>query len=226
MRIRNWERFQHYRNRNPPWVKLHKQLLDNPEWSDLPDHAARLLVELWLLASEHDGDLPEAERIAFRVRRPSKGVDASLKVLRAKGFIEGASTQLATCLQDASTETEAEREKEAEKKRANASVREVFDYWVLRRSEALSLNGGPHPSLTAKRSAKIRARLSEGYEVKAIKKAVDACMVSEFHVKGGHLDIELICRDQGKLDGFLHREAPTERRGSLPMSEQAGMIGG
>lgn len=26
-KVRNWEQFQHYKDRNPPWIKLHFALL-------------------------------------------------------------------------------------------------------------------------------------------------------------------------------------------------------
>ena len=28
LRVRNWERYQHYKERNPPWIKLYVELLD------------------------------------------------------------------------------------------------------------------------------------------------------------------------------------------------------
>ena len=222
VKIRNWERFQHYKNRNPPWIKLHKRLLDNPDWALLPDHASRLLVELWLLGSENDGELPDLDRIAFRVRRPKRSVGASLKVLQDKGFVSRASSVLDQCLGDAVPETEAETEK---RQRQRESTQEVFDYWVLRRREALNLNGGPQPVLNAKRSKSIMARIGEGYDVPTLKRAVDGCMASDFHLKGGHLDIELICRDAGKVDGFLLR-TPDEPEGSAELGSARPLASG
>ena len=29
LHIKNWGEFQHYKKRNPPWIKLHKKLLDD-----------------------------------------------------------------------------------------------------------------------------------------------------------------------------------------------------
>ena len=34
LRIKNWSEFQHYKDRAPPWVKLHHSLLDNFEWAE------------------------------------------------------------------------------------------------------------------------------------------------------------------------------------------------
>ena len=30
--IKNWHKFQHYKDRNPPWIKLHYEILTRPDW--------------------------------------------------------------------------------------------------------------------------------------------------------------------------------------------------
>ena len=56
IQIRNWPQFQHYKRRNPPWIRLYRDVIDSAEWRGLSDAAAKLLPELWLLASEsHPG---------------------------------------------------------------------------------------------------------------------------------------------------------------------------
>ncbi len=32
IRVVNLERFQHYKDRNPPWIKLHRELLSSRTW--------------------------------------------------------------------------------------------------------------------------------------------------------------------------------------------------
>jgi hypothetical protein len=59
VRIRNWERFQHYRDRRPPWIKLHQSLADDFAFHELPDHAKVQLMSLWILASKHDNKIPD-----------------------------------------------------------------------------------------------------------------------------------------------------------------------
>lgn len=81
MRIKGWDKFQHFKDRRPPWIKLYRGLLDDKEWHKLDDSAAKLLVMLWLLGSEEDGNLPDADEIAFRVRLPLASVEQSLKCL-------------------------------------------------------------------------------------------------------------------------------------------------
>ena len=41
--IVDWEKFQHYKNRNPPWIKLHTKLLRNYQFRMLSDEQKVLL---------------------------------------------------------------------------------------------------------------------------------------------------------------------------------------
>ena len=40
LRVKNWSAFQHYRHRRPPWIKLHRGLLDDFAWHRLPEARA------------------------------------------------------------------------------------------------------------------------------------------------------------------------------------------
>lgn len=67
-RIKDWHKFQHFKDRRPPWVKLYRDLLDDIEWHELEPKAAKALVMIWLIASENDGELPVMKTLAFRLR--------------------------------------------------------------------------------------------------------------------------------------------------------------
>lgn len=56
--VRNWERFQHYKDRSPPWIKLYVALLDDPAFLALPDAAKGQLCALFLLAAKRQNVLP------------------------------------------------------------------------------------------------------------------------------------------------------------------------
>jgi hypothetical protein len=58
LRVRNWNEFQHYGKRNPPWIKLHRALLDDYNFCALPDDAKAHLMLLWVYASQHNGEIP------------------------------------------------------------------------------------------------------------------------------------------------------------------------
>ena len=110
---KNWTIFQHYKDRCPPWVKLHRELLNDKQFMCLPVASKALAPLLWLLASESktgefDGSIDE---LVFRLRFTTKEVEAGLKPLIDKGFFLSASGVLADCLQGARPETE-ERERQ------------------------------------------------------------------------------------------------------------------
>lgn len=90
--VRNWDKFQHYKKRNPPWIRLYRDVIDSPEWRSLSDPAARLLVEIWLLASElaPGGRVPfDLGLLAWRTGRASTdaSIGPALQELASQGFI-------------------------------------------------------------------------------------------------------------------------------------------
>ena len=72
MRIKNWDRFQHFKDRKPIWIKLYRDLLDDLNWHELDGKSAKALVMIWLIASEELGKLPEIKTLAFRLRMSEK----------------------------------------------------------------------------------------------------------------------------------------------------------
>lgn len=117
LRIKNWSEFQHYKDRAPPWVKLHHSLLDNFEFHSLPVASKALAPMLWLLASENlDGSISDdLKEVAFRLRITANDVQTALRPLIDKGFVVSDSNVLADCKQCALPETETETETEARK---------------------------------------------------------------------------------------------------------------
>ena len=121
---RGWQQFQHYKDRRPPWIKLHKALLDDRDFQRLPVASRALAPMLWLLASESDdGSLDVSiEELTFRLRQPESEILAGLKPLIESGFFsleQPASDVLADREQPApqrreETETETETETEGE----------------------------------------------------------------------------------------------------------------
>lgn len=113
---KNWAQFQHYGRRRPPWIKLHRGLLDDYEFHCLPVASRALAPILWLLASEHDDGCIDAETdaLAFRLRMAEKDLLAALKPLIQQGFFTDASNTLAPCKQLATSETEVETETKTE----------------------------------------------------------------------------------------------------------------
>lgn len=102
--VPKWERFQHYRNRNPLWIKVYAKLLHDPAFLGLSAASRGLLMVIWLLYSAESGSFPIRNLAPFG----SKGVGYwQLKALSDAGFIElSASKPLAA-------KTEVEKEKES-----------------------------------------------------------------------------------------------------------------
>lgn len=122
LHVKNWSEFQHYKDRSPPWIKLHKGLLDDFDYARLPLASRALAPCIWLLASESsDGSVPaDPEFLAFRLHCTVEDVRNALAPLIAKGFLIPASGVLADCKQGARTEVETEGEVETEVETENA----------------------------------------------------------------------------------------------------------
>jgi hypothetical protein len=115
-RVRNWSKFQHYSDRNPPWIKLHFELLSSQDWVTLDDASRVLAITCMLIASRNGGEVPAnpgyLKRVAYLNKTPN------FKPLIDCGFLESASTMLvdaSTMLADARPETETETETEGAK---------------------------------------------------------------------------------------------------------------
>jgi hypothetical protein len=129
---KNWAVFQHYKDRCPPWIKLHRDLLNDRVFMCLPLASKALAPLLWLLASESkdgtfDGSLDE---LVFRLHITPKDYQDGVKPLIDKGFFVVASGVLAECYQDAIPETEGETEieRETKKKTSNRGSRLPVDF--------------------------------------------------------------------------------------------------
>lgn len=83
--VKNWEQFQHYADRSPPWIKLHRGILDDYEFSSLPDASKAHLMMIWLLASAKDGRIPSDP--AWLSRRLATTETIDLDALVQAGFL-------------------------------------------------------------------------------------------------------------------------------------------
>jgi len=114
-KIKNWEEFQPplRPDRNVIWIKLYRKVLDDFNWSNLTDSNKATLIELWLLASEKEGNLPAVDEIAFRLRRDKSFINKQLEQLSSFVLRDDADT-LPTRLPRVRVRVEKELEKEIE----------------------------------------------------------------------------------------------------------------
>jgi hypothetical protein len=83
--VKNYEKFQHYKDRSPPWIKLYNELLDDYEFGLLPDASKMHLVAIWLLASRSENKIPfDPAWVAKRINA-TEAVD--LQLLADRKFI-------------------------------------------------------------------------------------------------------------------------------------------
>jgi hypothetical protein len=114
LKIRNWEEFQHFKDRTPPWIKLYRYLLDDPEWHELSGEDAKVLTMLWLIASEDkamEGNLPNLKTLSFRLRMTESKLNQSLNKLN-HWLIRDDIVAISQCYQHDAPETETETETE------------------------------------------------------------------------------------------------------------------
>jgi hypothetical protein len=119
IRPNRWREFQHYKDRCPPWIKLHSDLLKNRDFVCLPIASKALAPMLWLLAGESkEGQIDATfEELQFRLHISRKDYDDGLKPLIDKGFFIVDSGVLAECEQVAIPETERETDEKRETKK-------------------------------------------------------------------------------------------------------------
>lgn len=51
--VKNWTRFQHYKDRNPPWIKLATDTFQDYEFACLQDASKLLALCIWTLAARY-----------------------------------------------------------------------------------------------------------------------------------------------------------------------------
>lgn len=187
-RIRNWRKFQHFKDRRPPWIKVHKEILDQRDINAISDRSFRVLIGLWLLASEDEemqGGLPEIADIAFRLRMPERDLLKAFQELTP--FLECDDISAISAryqVDDPETETETETYTETETETETVKngtitakqVQAVVDYWnaqaVLPTARGIS----------EKRDKAIRALLKDTATRNCWKDSIDAVTTSEFHL--------------------------------------------
>jgi len=103
--IPNWRRFQHYKNRQPKWIKVYTELMSDPAFRALTLAQRGLLISLWLEYANSRASVTIKPGYVTQIagQRVRKG---QLEALIDAGFIEvSASKPLATRYQKASPES-------------------------------------------------------------------------------------------------------------------------
>lgn len=124
IRVKNFEKFQHYKDRTPTWIKLYNDVLDDYAFGQLPDASKWLAIGIWLLASRYQNAIRnDPDWIAKKVNA-TETVD--LSPLANAGFIEiydDASNSLAETERAASLARVPALAREEAEKRTTPSIR-------------------------------------------------------------------------------------------------------
>jgi hypothetical protein len=133
IRVVNWHQYQHYKDRNPPWIKLYTRLIDGDsrEFLKLKDEIKWQFCAILMLASRQQNAIVlDEDWISTRLRLNKP---LNLKALEATGMIEVveiASASLADREQIAIPETETETEtEERQSPGGDPAVQDGFQSW-------------------------------------------------------------------------------------------------
>jgi hypothetical protein len=149
--VKNWKKFQHYLKRKPPWIKLHRVLLEDYQFYCLPVASKALAPCLWLLAAEFEnGQIPLSDdEIAYRLHMsPDEFAQGIIPLLKSEFFFRikdtrtlrkhNASMMLADCTQHATpreeqrTEYREEKEERVTAEAVSPSSAYAFESGVIR----------------------------------------------------------------------------------------------
>lgn len=169
IRIVKWKDFQHYSKRNPPWIKLHREMMISETWVSLNDAGRVLAIACMMLASASDNKTRACKRYIRRAAYLHSEPDFNplvdigfIEIIDEKGNLASNPLALASNLQaDARPETETEEESihkvqpcTKTARTADARFRKIFDYGTE-----------IFPALASRRTAIISQWLAAGADV-------------------------------------------------------------
>jgi len=135
IKIAKWSAFQHYKKRNPPWIKLYAWILDNDEFDCMQDASKLLYFCLLLFASRRDNKIKhDFKWLQKKLPIDTNITQKTLQPLIDSGFIvcyQDASDVLAVCKQDAIPETETEERQ----RRGETEKKKYLDFVLLKQEE-------------------------------------------------------------------------------------------
>lgn len=86
LRVVKLKEYQHYKDRNPSWVKLHSQILTSRTWVTLDDHSRVLMVVCMVIAASTGNKIPLDP--AYIRRAAYLDHDPDFTALIDAGFVE------------------------------------------------------------------------------------------------------------------------------------------
>lgn len=110
LQVKNWQDFQHYKDREPKWIKVYRTLLMDYKFDQLTDQEFGQLVKIWLLASQLNNKLPSdpawIQKKCSMSSKPNIDKYIQLDFLQPNGLYESVQNCTHTLYTDKETETE------------------------------------------------------------------------------------------------------------------------
>lgn len=133
--VKNFSKFQHYKDRRPLWIKFYGSILDDYAFVQLPDATKAHLMLLWQVAATHGNRIPnDPKYIALATKARSR---VNIAALLSAGFLvdadaieetdDSASNLLADGYRDASPEKNREEERERREETTSSVPLPGFD---------------------------------------------------------------------------------------------------
>lgn len=213
--IKNWERFQHYKDRNAPWVKLYRDLLTSESWVLGNDLARVLQLASMAIAPRYDNKIP----YRFDLLKKVMSLDCTegnfakaiahlvetnfLEIQRCtdeqKPVEQNASTLIATCTSEENRGEENRKDMSASPTPA-IGIQKVFDHWR-------QTHNHPRSRLDDKRY-KLIALALKSYSADDLCLAISGYKNSPHHMGKNERhtvydDIELFLRDSKHIDAGM-----------------------
>ena len=131
--ICEWDKFQHYKHRNPPWIKLYSKLLEDDDFDNMPDDSKLLFFCLLLFASRKNNKIKRnlvflQKRLPIEKRITQKMLQPLIDTEFVKCYQDD-SKPIDECKQNALPERETEKSREEQKinfLRAFNTARKLF----------------------------------------------------------------------------------------------------
>ena len=173
LKIRNWEKWQTYRSDRgqPPWIKIHRCVMRDPEWVSLTDEERGQLVAMWLLAADHGGEIPAnptlIKKLCFMSKEPNVSKFIDLNFIEPS--VGHSDVNMASTWRQDDEPEESRVEKNiysAEALPNNIPYKEIIDYLNQKANTHFK-----HDTAATKRF--IKARWNEGFDLSAFKYVID-----------------------------------------------------
>lgn len=240
--VKNWAKHQHYKERTPPWIKLHTSLLEDYDYSRLPDASKAHLSGIWLLASRYENRIPfDAEWVG---RRINATCTVDLMTLERAGFIvidagaapenlaettvsQVASTLPAECAEMARPEEETDRTEIEDPLSPNGDIPLADDATIASAIEAFNalaaeVNLPRAQLINAKRRRAVRLRLRDAGGIDGWTAALEKIRSSRFcrgeNDRGWRIDLDAMCQPKTFTNLM---EGRYDDRGKRPVDRRA-----